>query len=174
MQKFHRIILPSLLCAVVSLALLAPTGQAQTGRKRPSNRANKTRKSAAKTDANDTKPAPAAPVATPEAEAASPATDPFVVVPRRVEQVAPAPASVDNKPLSYQLRGIIHSVHLQPPVVAVSHENIPGYMEAMTMNFSLKDVSLLKKLKPGDRIEATLKVSQTEGKWWLEDVVVKK
>lgn len=167
------------LAALLSLVVLTNTAPAQTARKRQTSRTSKTKKRAATTAT--TKAAPptsAAPTATSTAapaatEPATPAADPFALVPRRVEPATPATPAKDT-PQVYQLRGLVHAVHRQPPIVAIAHEDIPGYMEAMTMNFSLKDNSWLEKLKPGDRIEAKLFVSQTEGKWWLENIVIKK
>lgn len=55
--------------------------------------------------------------------------------------------------------------------VTVEHEEIKGYMEAMTMHFSLYDEKTLSKIKKDDRIEATLVVG--ESKWELKNVVIK-
>lgn len=53
--------------------------------------------------------------------------------------------------------------------VSIAHEAIPGYMDAMTMPFNLKDERLLKELAEGDRISAILVVSGSRS--WLEEVV---
>jgi protein SCO1/2 len=54
----------------------------------------------------------------------------------------------------------------------IAHEAIPDYMSAMTMVFPIKDdAQVVKMLRPGDRIEATLHV---EGRnYWLEKIVTK-
>ena len=40
--------------------------------------------------------------------------------------------------------------------VVVAHEDIPGFMDAMTMSFEVNKPSLLHNLKPGDHIRFTL------------------
>jgi protein SCO1/2 len=43
--------------------------------------------------------------------------------------------------------------------VTLDSESIPGFMEAMTMPYKLKDASLLSQMHPGDAITADLLVS---------------
>ncbi|MBZ5628974.1 MAG: copper-binding protein [Acidobacteriia bacterium] len=68
----------------------------------------------------------------------------------------------------YQLEGKIVSVAMDRHEVVVDHKAIPGFMEAMTMPYSLPDEQALKSLQPGDRIEATVAVAR--GKVWLENL----
>ena len=44
--------------------------------------------------------------------------------------------------------------------VTLDHEAIPGFMDAMTMPYKLKDASILSELHPGDVITADVLVSQ--------------
>ena len=44
--------------------------------------------------------------------------------------------------------------------VTLDHDAIPGFMEAMTMPYRLKDPSVVSELHPGDRIAATILVHQ--------------
>jgi protein SCO1 len=44
--------------------------------------------------------------------------------------------------------------------VTLNHEAIPGFMEAMTMPYKLKDANILSELHPGDVITADVLVSQ--------------
>ncbi|HEY6412751.1 MAG TPA: SCO family protein [Edaphobacter sp.] len=44
--------------------------------------------------------------------------------------------------------------------VTLDHEAVPGFMEAMTMPYKLKDPSVLSELHPGDRITARIIVQQ--------------
>ena len=57
---------------------------------------------------------------------------------------------------SYPVRGRIVDVH--GPDVTLDHEAIPGFMDAMTMSYKLRDPSIVSELHPGDRITATLLV----------------
>jgi protein SCO1 len=70
----------------------------------------------------------------------------------------------------YELEGTIVSVDKAHSSALISHEEIKGYMEAMTMTYTLKDAWPLDVMKPGDEIQATLVV--TDDSSWLEDVVV--
>ncbi len=66
----------------------------------------------------------------------------------------------------YKLRGVVQAM-LPDGQAEVAHEDIPGFMPAMTMSFRIRGAS---GLRPGDRIEATLAMRATES--WLEDVRV--
>jgi len=70
----------------------------------------------------------------------------------------------------FELKGKVIGVDKRDSTVSIAHEAIPGYMDAMTMPFKLKDERLLKDLAEGDRVQATLVVSGLRS--WLEDVVV--
>jgi protein SCO1 len=70
----------------------------------------------------------------------------------------------------FELKGKVVSVDKRGAAVTISHEAIPGYMEAMTMPFRLKDPSLLDVMADGDRVQATLVVAGARS--WLEDLVV--
>jgi protein SCO1 len=70
----------------------------------------------------------------------------------------------------YPLRGEVLAVDLAQGEVTVAHEDIPGFMSAMTMRFPVGDKTVLGTLGAGDRIEATLVV--TEARYWLEGITV--
>ncbi len=52
--------------------------------------------------------------------------------------------------------GTVEKIVIPDRRVVVAHEDIPGFMDAMTMSFEVNKPSLLHKLKPGDRIRFTL------------------
>ena len=52
--------------------------------------------------------------------------------------------------------GVVEKVVVPDRRVVVAHEDIPGFMDAMTMSFEVNKPSLLHNLKPGDRIRFTL------------------
>lgn len=62
---------------------------------------------------------------------------------------------------TFPIRGKVVSVDAGKGSVTLDHEAIPGFMEAMTMPYPLKDKSLVSELHPGDRITATLLVRKT-------------
>jgi protein SCO1 len=62
---------------------------------------------------------------------------------------------------TYQLTGQILAVKPETNEVLVRHDDIPGFMPAMTMPYVVKDPALLKERVPGDLITATLQVEAT-------------
>ncbi|MEK6299112.1 MAG: copper-binding protein [Acidobacteriota bacterium] len=70
----------------------------------------------------------------------------------------------------YPIKGKVVNVDKRGAAVTVAHEAIPGYMDAMTMPFKLKDSFWFDVIVDGDRLQATLVVSSTRS--WLEEVVV--
>lgn len=60
----------------------------------------------------------------------------------------------------YHLRGKVVSTNSTTGEVTLDHEAIPGFMEAMTMPYKLKDPSILSELHPGDVVTADVLVSQ--------------
>jgi protein SCO1 len=70
----------------------------------------------------------------------------------------------------YELRGNVVSFDKDAGTVTVDHESIPGFMEAMTMPYALKDKWAFDTMKPGDGLDAILVVRGTD--YWLQDVVL--
>ena len=60
----------------------------------------------------------------------------------------------------YKLRGKVVAANPSTSEVTLNHEAIPGFMDAMTMPYKLKDPSILSELHPGDVITADVLVSQ--------------
>jgi len=66
---------------------------------------------------------------------------------------SPAP-TVETK--TYYGVGVVKSLNPKQPSIEIDHEAIKDLMPAMQMAFYVKDKSLLKNLKTGDRVEFTL------------------
>jgi len=64
-------------------------------------------------------------------------------------------------PREFQLTGQILSIKPEAQEVLVKHDDIPGFMMAMTMPYKVDDVALLRDKVPGDLITATLVVGET-------------
>jgi Cu/Ag efflux protein CusF len=47
-------------------------------------------------------------------------------------------------------------VNREKGILRISHEKIEGYMEAMTMDYRVKDVSLLNSIEVGEGVDFTL------------------
>jgi protein SCO1/2 len=62
----------------------------------------------------------------------------------------------------YQLTGQILDVKPERQEVLLKHEDIKGFMPAMTMPYKVKDASLLAGKQPGDLVQATLVVGELD------------
>jgi protein SCO1/2 len=72
----------------------------------------------------------------------------------------------------YDFKGNVVAVDRARGEVTVEHEDIVGYMPAMTMSFPLRDADALKTVEAGDHIQATLVV--TDEAFWLEQPIITK
>jgi protein SCO1/2 len=82
-------------------------------------------------------------------------------------------AAVDSSYKTYKLHGKVVSTNPSTSEVTMSHEAIPGFMEAMTMPYKVRDANILSELHPGDVITADLLVSQrSDGDVLLDHIVV--
>ena len=73
----------------------------------------------------------------------------------------------------YELKGRVAAVDRAKGEVTVDHEEIVGYMPAMTMPYALRDDDALKVVDAGDKIQATLVVAD-DGSYWLEHPFITK
>jgi protein SCO1/2 len=75
---------------------------------------------------------------------------------------------------SYPLTGTVVAVAVDERTLTIAHEDIPGFMPAMTMDFVVlpQDAALLQNISPGDEVSARLVVP--DSRYWLEDLVVVK
>ncbi len=85
------------------------------------------------------------------------------------QRESPAPAGPLRR---YPLKGVIVSVDAARSSISVAHEAVPGFMEAMTMAFPVREArEVLVILRPGDKIEATLVVEGS--RYWIEKILTK-
>jgi protein SCO1/2 len=75
-------------------------------------------------------------------------------------QNAGTPPAASQNFKVYKLRGKVVSTDAAKGEAMLDHEAIPGFMEAMTMPYKLKDASILRELHPGDGLTADVLVSQ--------------
>jgi protein SCO1/2 len=99
-------------------------------------------------------------------------TSPFLLCAILAAGCGPAPSDTGGK--SYPLEGTVVAVDTAERKVTIAHEEIPGFMPAMTMPFVVleKDAALLEHITPGDEVTARLVVP--DSRYWLEDLVVVK
>ena len=72
----------------------------------------------------------------------------------------------------YPFKGKVIAVDKAEHTATIDHEDITGYMGAMTMEFDVKDDAGLAKLEPGDQVTATLAVTDEQD--WLENLIITK
>ena len=61
----------------------------------------------------------------------------------------------------YDVRGKVVAVDRAKPAVTLDHEDIPGLMKAMQMEFAVEDARLLEGVKVGDEVQGRLKKSES-------------
>lgn len=88
--------------------------------------------------------------------------------------IAACSAEEPAKPLSepgeklYPIRGVILSREATSNTINVDHEEIPGFMAAMKMDYSVRGTEVASLPPDNSRFEATLHV--TERGYWLTDI----
>ena len=66
------------------------------------------------------------------------------------------PGGTASKFPTYKMRGTIVAVNADDKSASIDAEAIPGFMDAMTMEYTIRDSAALSKLKPKDKITAEL------------------
>ena len=69
---------------------------------------------------------------------------------------------------SYDARGVVQKFDATGRRAVIAHEAIPGYMEAMTMEFDVAAGALTAEIARGDLVEFRLAVNDTHG--WIESL----
>ena len=72
----------------------------------------------------------------------------------------------------FDLKGKVISVDKEHRQVTIAHEDIKGFMDAMTMPFNVKEDWALEALAPGQAVEAILVVQ--EDRSWIEGLRISK
>ena len=83
------------------------------------------------------------------------------------EDGAPKPLSEPGEKL-YVVRGVILSRDADANTLHLDHEQIPGFMEAMKMDYGVRGAEVDALPADGTRIEAKLHV--TDRSYWITDV----
>src|SRR2546422_1358213 len=69
---------------------------------------------------------------------------------------------------AFSVEGTVAHTYPGEARIQIAHERIPGYMEAMTMEFNAKEPAALTGLQPGDRVRFDLIVTRERG--WIQNV----
>lgn len=70
----------------------------------------------------------------------------------------------------YIVRGVVREARPAKSQLIVKHEEIPGYMDAMTMPFQVRDPKILESVKPGDAITFHLHVTGKDH--WIDGLKI--
>jgi protein SCO1/2 len=79
-----------------------------------------------------------------------------------------APGPSNNEPRRYDVKGIVRGIGFAEREMTVEHEEIPGFMPAMTMPFAVKEMKEVEKLSAGDAIRFQLVVTERDS--WITDI----
>ena len=77
-------------------------------------------------------------------------------------------AVAGTNPQVYKVKGVIKELLPEKKKVKIAHENIPGYMEAMTMMLDVREAKELQGLQPGDSITFRMLVTEDDG--WIDQL----
>jgi protein SCO1/2 len=83
----------------------------------------------------------------------------------RAAETVTAPAGTRE----FAVKGVVKKIEPENGRVIIAHETIPGFMEAMTMPFRVKDLASLARIQAGDSV--SFKLSVTEEQSWIDNVV---
>ena len=78
------------------------------------------------------------------------------------------PPSASTNAQVFQVKGVVEAVTPAEKTVRIHHEEIPGYMDAMTMPFEVKDTNELAGLAAGDAVTFRMMVTETDG--WIDQI----
>ncbi|MCC6587772.1 MAG: copper-binding protein [Bryobacterales bacterium] len=76
-------------------------------------------------------------------------------------------------PKKFPLKGKVIKLNAGTRTALIQHENIPGFMDAMTMEFPVKSDTEWAKLREGADITATVCYVEAAVSYWIEDIQVK-
>jgi protein SCO1/2 len=69
---------------------------------------------------------------------------------------------------AYEVKGVLKEIRAEGWKALIEHEDIPGYMEAMTMLLDVKNANDLSEVRPGDSIRFRMLVTDSDG--WIDRV----
>jgi Cu(I)/Ag(I) efflux system protein CusF len=96
---------------------------------------------------------------TPQAVAASASPIPWKTIepPAQFPTPAGTPKAQQRSAVkSYSGTGLVRLIDLKGGWLEIDHEEIPGFMAAMQMEWSVRDKSMLKRVRVGDKVNFTV------------------
>ena len=87
---------------------------------------------------------------------------------KRVSEQKPEHRAASTNIQTYSVKGVIKELKPADRTVVIKHEEIPGYMSAMTMPFEVKDPKELSGLQPGDQVTFRMLITDIDG--WIDQI----
>jgi protein SCO1/2 len=87
---------------------------------------------------------------------------------RAAESPAQPRTAQDTNQQIFQVKGLVIEVEPAEKSVKIKHEQIPGYMQAMTMNFDVLDTNELAGIEAGHPVEFRMIVTENYG--WIDQI----
>lgn len=87
--------------------------------------------------------------------------------PERISPAAQAALATTNQQV-FQVKGVVVELEPDGKTVKIKHEEIPGYMGAMTMPFEARNTNELSGLTAGDAVSFRMTVTDTDG--WIDQI----
>lgn len=81
-----------------------------------------------------------------------------------------SPLESTNVMRSFAAKGVIREISADRSTLMIRHEEVPGFMPKMTMNFEVREPKRLPKLAVGDTVIFNIKATQEDS--WIDDVRV--
>lgn len=84
------------------------------------------------------------------------------------ERAAPSASRPSATQQVFSVKGIVKEIKPAAKLIKIEHETIPNYMEAMTMDFEVKDAKELLGVKLGDYVSFRMIVTEKDG--WIDQI----
>jgi Cu(I)/Ag(I) efflux system periplasmic protein CusF len=82
----------------------------------------------------------------------------------------PDVSQAETRPLpSYTGRGVVKSINEKDKTLLIAHQDIPGYMKAMTMAFPVQKAELLRGIAVGDQVSFTF-TDDSKGNLFIQSI----
>jgi len=91
----------------------------------------------------------------------------FIATSCEKQEPAPPPTQTASQQ-TFQVQGVVLEVKPREKTVRIRHQEIPGYMPAMTMPFEVKNTNELTGLQSGDSVTFRMIVTEKDG--WIDQI----
>lgn len=85
------------------------------------------------------------------------------------EQSEPAASESVAAQQNFEGKGVVEAIDLEAGQVTLTHENIEGFMNAMTMPFDVKNSAILEELEDGMEVNFTV-VVEADGTYYINRI----